>query len=82
MTAWASVIAVISGLAATVMLAAAVCLAQAELGARRGRIFSLVAGGGLAASAIFGGLLVLRLLAELSRAAAVIAPIDFTLILS
>ena|GEM_PF-6539548 len=82
MTAWASVIAVISGLAATVMLATAVCLAQSERAVGRGWMFSLLAGGGLAASAIFGGLLVLRLIAELTRVAAMIAPIHFTLILS
>lgn len=67
---WASVTAVISGLLATLLLAGSIHLTNDPDGAdaKREWTVTVMAAGGLAAAAVFGLLLVARLIVELSRA--------------
>lgn len=68
MAEWASVTAVISGLLAIFLLAGSIHLAEdptAVPQSHRERCIAVMATGGLAASALFGFLLIARLVAEL-----------------
>lgn len=72
MAEWASVTAVFSGLLASLLLVGSIHLAQGEdpMGdAKREWAITVMAAAGLAASALFGLLLISHLLVELLRAA-------------
>lgn len=65
---WASFTAVISGLLATLLLAGSIHLARKDEESARDWTITVMAAAGLAASALFGGLLILQLIIELIRA--------------